>query len=243
MQRSFSEKETLRQLADDKTFDQASLPFLWTYLQSLRKPPPKPPPAPPTPPAPTGGVWLNSEPVLDQGQTGHCVGFAWSQWGNCLPVDDRYKNADGDRLYYECKDIDGEPHQEDGSYTRSAAKAMVARGRLLAYAFATSTSDVDFWLQTKGPVPTGTNWHDAMFHPDGHGIVHPTGPIAGGHEYLIIGQAAVGGLPCYVCQNSWGSGWGVVFQGMHGIFFIPKTEYGDLLAADGDACLALEVAL
>src|SRR6188474_1368171 len=68
-------------------------------------------PAPPPPdPTPVGDkVWVNPDAVLDQGNTGHCVGFGWAQWGNSEPFSDDYKNADGHAIYYECKVIDGEP--------------------------------------------------------------------------------------------------------------------------------------
>ena len=73
-------------------------------------PGPAPPQPSPTPPvAPTAVVWGDTETVLDQGQTPHCVGFGSAQWGNTLPIDDHFTDADGNAIYYECKVIDGEP--------------------------------------------------------------------------------------------------------------------------------------
>ena len=89
-------------------------------------------------PAPTGDTtpgW-DLKIQLDQGQTGHCVGFGWAGWVNATPVEGNFQNADGHAIYYECKVIDGEPLAENGSYVRSGALALRNRGRLAAFAFA-----------------------------------------------------------------------------------------------------------
>ena len=67
-------------------------------------------------PAPTGDTtpgW-DLKIQLDQGQTGHCVGFGWAGWVNATPVEGNFQNADGHAIYYECKVIDGEPLAESG---------------------------------------------------------------------------------------------------------------------------------
>ena len=43
------------------------------------------------------------------------------------PIDDNWVDADGHKIYYECKVIEGDPGGEDGAYTRDGAKAMLAR--------------------------------------------------------------------------------------------------------------------
>ena len=65
--------------------------------------------------------------VLDQGSTPHCVGFGCADYGNCLPVDDEYTDADGHALYYEACEIGGYPNTEDGANVRDGLKALRAR--------------------------------------------------------------------------------------------------------------------
>ncbi len=195
-----------------------------------------PTPVAPTPtPGPPGGVWPD-EQQLDQGDTGHCVGFGWCQWGNTLPVEDQFKNPDGDAVYYECKILDGEKDQENGSTVRSGAKAMKNRARIGVYAFAASTADITAWLAQHGPVVVGTDWHEAMFNPDSDGWITPTGSIAGGHCYVILGHLEADGA--YVLQNSWGQSWGE-----NGRAKIKVGDFQKLLDADGEACSALELPL
>lgn len=205
-------------------------------IKKLQPANPVPTPAPtPTPsPAVTGNPW-NDTKQLDQGNTGHCVGFGWAQWGNTDPVNDNFTDDDGHRVYYECKIIDGEPSQENGSSVRSGAKAMKARGRIGAYVFATSMADIKAWVTNKGPVVIGTDWTSNMFHPDINGIVHPTGGIAGGHCYLLIEWRADDLL---TFQNSWGSDFGD-----NGYFRMHATEFQGLIDAQGEACAGLELPL
>lgn len=219
-------------------------------------PAPDPSPTPPTPPSPqptptpapvaTDVMWLDTDNVLDQGQTPHCVGFGWAGWGDTLPIDDKYANADGDAIYYEAKVIDGEPNQEDGSDVRSGAKAMQNRKRLTAYAFAASIDEVRAWLDGHGPVVFGTEWTQAMFTPDANGYVSPAdavadpSQVAGGHCFVCVGDLASEGALLF--QNSWGQSWG-----LSGRFKMTYASAAVLLAGivssdgPGEACAAVEL--
>jgi C1A family cysteine protease len=73
-----------------------------------------------------------------------------------------------------------------------------------------------------------------MFQPDSDGLLHPTGSVAGGHEWLLVGQETRVGKPCYKMHQSWGN-WGV-----GGYAWIAKAEYEVLFRAQGDATLILE---
>lgn len=199
--------------------------------------PPAPPGPAPTPPSPAPGtdvVWTDAETVLDQGQTGHCVGFGGAQWGNTLPVDDKYTNDDGHKLYYECKVLDGEPKAEDGSDVRTLAKALQARGRLKTYAFAATIDEVIAFLESSGPVIFGTDWYNDMFNPTVDGLVTPTGAIAGGHCYLAIGYSKQRGRIRFL--NSWSDGWG-----LKGQFEMSVTSAAYLLGGNGEGCAAVEL--
>jgi hypothetical protein len=205
---------------------------LWAQAATDRIKSVSPPPAPPPPPQPT--VWNDPAPTLDQGQTGHCVGFGWSQWGNTDPVNDNYADSDGHAVYYEAKVVDGEPGAEDGSTVRSGAKAMQNRGRLQVYAFAGNAAEAQAWMVAHGPVVLGTDWYDSMFNPDPNGFVAPTGTVAGGHCYLLIGDEN----DAAVLLNSWGANWG---EG--GRFRMKWDDLEKLLAANGEACASVEIPL
>lgn len=191
---------------------------------------------PPPPPNPSGDVSYTDAEQLDQGQTGHCVGFGWAQWGNTLPIDDKFTNADGDAIYYECKVIDGEPKAEDGSQVRSGAKAMQNRKRESVYAFASNLADIKTWLQTKGPVVVGTDWYNDMFNPDANGYVVPTGGVAGGHCFALVGDLE--SEQAFLFQNSWGKSWG-----LNGYFKMKYTDFQTLFNNQGEACVSVELPL
>lgn len=191
-------------------------------------------PSPAPHPAPPSAVvqWTDAH-QLDQSDTPHCVGFGWAQYGNCLPVDDNYHDPDGHAIYYECKVIDGEPRQEDGSSVHSGAKAMKARGRINAYAWAGTLDEITTWLQTKGPVVVGTDWTADMFTPDQSGMIHPTGEVKGGHCYILVGYDG----RTLKLQNSWGASWG-----LNGFAYIDAQEWWQLFQSNGEACTGVELA-
>lgn len=197
--------------------------YITQYLKNL---------SPVQPPPPVSFVWPNNQEVLDQGDTGHCVGFGWCQWGNTAPVEDQFKDDDGHALYYECKTIDGEPQSEDGSYVRSGAKAMKNRGKIEAYAFADNLDVIIQWLKTQGPLAVGTDWLTDMFKPDDKGHISCTGKVEGGHCYLLLGIKG----DELVGLNSWGESWA-----NEGYFSMKISEWADLFASNGEACTAVEL--
>jgi hypothetical protein len=212
----------------------------WAQLVTARLQPVSPDPIPPIPPipspdpSPTENPWT-TQVQLDQGETGHCVGFGWAQWGDTTPINDSYVDDDGHAIYYECKVIDGETGQENGSQVRSGAKAMKNRGRIDAYVFAENMDDIEEWVKTKGPVVVGTDWTNDMFEPDEKGFVRPTGGFAGGHCYLLVGWDDKDNLTFH---NSWGISWG-----LNGFFYMKAADFATLLASEGEACAGLELPL
>lgn len=145
-------------------------------------------------------VW-GTGAVLDQGSTPHCCGFAGVGWMNAEPVPNTLGNDDGHELYWECKAIDGD--DEDGSYIRTVAKALKARGRIDKYAFG-SLLDARKFLLESGPVVFGLDWFEDLFYPDDDGRIRPGGELCGGHAILAF---AADPTYCHLA-NSWGVGWG-----------------------------------
>lgn len=185
----------------------------------------------------TARIWT-LDFISDQGDTPHCVGFGWLNYGNCEPIDDNWLNERGHELYYQAKIFDGEPNAENGSSTLSGVKSFMTFGTLQnnAYAFASSIEDVKVWVLANSPVVVGTNWYYDMFFPDSSGLVHIGGGIAGGHEYMIVGYDRETDL--FLCANSWGPTFGI-----NGFFFISAADFARLMREEGDACTAVEVAV
>ena len=206
--------------------------MLWAWIKH------KPTPTPVPTPTPTN-LWADLV-VLDQGDFGTCVGNAGAGWLASEPVvDPGVTEALARQLYFEATCYDGmcDPTGQTGSTSRSLAKALKARGRLLAYAFATSMADIDEWLAGHGPVMVGADWTNDMFNPGPDHVVHITGGVAGGHEWLVRYREP--DTTQYRCRNSWGTGWGD-----HGDFLIEAADLGQLLFKQGgDALLAAELPL
>lgn len=193
------------------------------------------PPPRPEPPPPTNRYWTNRQVALDQGNFGTCVGNGYAQWGNTEPIEDAYTETDAREIYYETTVFDGypDPTGQNGATVRSGAKAMQARGKLQIYAFAESLDTALAWLLTKGSVVVGTDWTYDMENPDADGFVHPTGDVAGGHCYLMVG---FDGHDVIRFLNSWGPEWGD-----NGYFNMHAQEFAALLENRGELCTAVEI--
>lgn len=186
------------------------------------------------PPPPTSDRTWAVGAVLDQMETGHCVGFGWANWSNTAPVLNAYVNADGHAIYYESKVIEGHPGDEDGAYPRDGAKAMKNRSRLSVYASAASVDEALVHLRTKGPLVVGTDWLNDMFEPAADGRAYLGGEVAGGHCYLWNG---VQGTKFWF-EQSWGKDWGI-----NGRFYIEEEDFRLLFDDYGEIWAAVELPL
>jgi hypothetical protein len=118
------------------------------------------------------------------------------------------------------------PPDDTGSDGLSVAKVLQHAGWISGYEHAFSLADGLQALMSR-PVIVGVNWFSEMFSPDVNGVVHPTGDLAGGHEFVWDEHDADRGLEGFT--NSWGPGWGV-----GGRFYVATREWASLLAQDGD---------
>lgn len=190
----------------------------------------------------TKRVWTPG-PILDQGQTGHCVAFGVTAEINATPVRDD-ENSDEAQAFFErvhAQDVLMGNNFSDGATVLAGAKAAQADGRIGTYRWGATVEDIVDCLVTKGPVVLGTNWYNDMFTPDTYGRVKPTGGYAGGHCYLAIGFWPVGRLPgitkdAIEFQQSWGLGWGHA-----GHFFMTLPDVSTLMGQYGDALIATDI--
>jgi hypothetical protein len=227
---------------------------IWALIKTLITPSPAPAPTP----GEQAVVWPDAE-QLDQGDTGHCVGFGCAQWENTLPIDDHTTNSDAHSLYYQVKGIEfgrpvaeydppgsGPSDVEDGAYVRDGMKALRANGRLQTYAAAASAGEVVVWVRQHGPVIVGTDWLTGMddYNPT-TGLMHASGGSRGGHCWCIVGHIPAGaktpeGHSFHVdtirMQNSWGSGWG-----LNGYAYLSTSDLDTLLGAQGESWAAVEL--
>lgn len=178
-------------------------------------------------------------PVFDQGELGSCTGNAGIGCMGTLPFYDTVKSRvewtfDEDGaigLYSAATKLDDftgtYPPADTGSDGLSIAKALTAAGWIAGYEHAFSLDEFLAGLMTR-PCIVGTEWHEGMGYPDKLGVVHPNGPVQGGHEYEAIGYDATSRMVWFV--NSWGRSWG-----RGGFFAMPRDEFARLLARQGDA--------
>ena len=172
-------------------------------------------------------------PVLDQGQIGSCTGNAAAQALNTVPLRHGRRllaEIDARNLYHYATVLDGYPGTwpptDTGSSGLAVAKASLKAGYVTGYTHAFGL-DQCLAALVLAPVIVGTNWHDSMFTPDSNGFIHPTGAIAGGHEYALIGIDVK--RKRVTMLNSWSASWG-----RNGRAYLTFDDLGALLADQGD---------
>lgn len=179
-------------------------------------------------------------PIFDQGNVGSCTGNAAI---GCMGTGQFFATVDANEqavyplteggavlVYGAATAIDGYPGtyppEDTGSDGLSVAKVLKSAGWISGYEHAFTFADGLAALMSR-PLIVGVNWLDGMFSPDVNGVIHPTGGIAGGHEFVWDSYDAASKLCGFT--NSWGASWGAA-----GRFFMPAGEWASLLAQDGD---------
>lgn len=184
--------------------------------------------------------WPFPTTVLDQGDTGTCVGHGWKHKIMAPPGRTYKPNADPTALtiYLESTKLDPWPENDNGDLqfgtsVRAGAKALKARGIIREYRWCWDLQTCVDFLLTSGPVVIGINFYDRMFRLDSAGFMRIGGGIAGGHCMLLIGAndrtRAVRGV------NSWGPQFG-----QNGRFWMSYDDLSRLISEDGEICSAIE---
>jgi hypothetical protein len=182
--------------------------------------------------------------VLDQDGTSQCVAYSGYKYLTTGPVVNRHPKQEPSDIYRRCLQLDEfEGEDWDGGTTvRALFKTLTEFGYVTGYQWAFDCERVVNHILTRGPVVVGTNWHRDMFMPDEKsGYIHPTGPIDGGHAWLLIGayrnrKNPDGTIGAVRMINSWGPKWG-----QHGRAWVTFKDIDALIKADGEACVATEI--
>lgn len=181
-------------------------------------------------------------PVLDQGNTGTCVGHGWRDRLNAAPIKvkptvgpDAFAIYRGACLNDEWTDNDDQD-LDWGSSVRGGAKFLASLGYVGEYVWAFDVDTAVDYVLGQAPVVLGINWYSSFDRPDKHHLIRitPAARIRGGHCLLMYGANRKSGLASL--QNSWGARWG-----NHGRCQIPLEDLDRLVREDGEACDAVEL--
>ena len=178
--------------------------------------------------------------VLDQGQTPHCVGDAFTHELAALPtaipgLSQRFADA----LYNRAQQLDEWPGEAyEGTSGLGGAKACCERGYYKEYRWAFGADDALQAISHHGPVVCGLPWLESMFSPRPSGLLEVHGNEAGGHEILARGNLlsarlkGEGSKPLHLVRfrQSWGTSWGVA-----GDCYMLADDFAALLARGGDS--------
>jgi len=173
----------------------------------------------------------------DQKLSPYCVGFAWAHWLEDGPVTHRGKPPIEKpiSIYNDAQMVDEwEGEDYEGTSVRAGAKVLKKRGYIEQYRWANDIDDVIYTLLYRGPMVVGTWWYEHMSHPDAQTIMDVSGFNMGGHAYLLNGINTKTDL--LRVKNSWGRDWGNA-----GHAYIAIDDFAELLADEGEACLAIEM--
>jgi C1A family cysteine protease len=180
--------------------------------------------------------------AYDQGATSRCVAYAGVKFLTTWPIHNEYR--DPGPIYHECLKVDEWPGEDEdgGTSVRALFKMFKGMGLVSEYRWAFDLEPVINHLLTTGPVVMGTAWTYDMFMPHNKtGYIFPTGDVAGGHAWLLIGANRTRRNPdatngAVRMVNSWGTGWGD-----HGRAWMTFGDLAKLMGMDGEACVATEI--
>lgn len=185
--------------------------------------------------APVTKLW-ECDVYLDQGQEGACVGFGWSHELRAGPdvvadISDESARA----LYKYAQTLDPWPGESyEGTTVLAGVKALMQLYPDVydSYRWAFGLDDLISTISFFGPAVLGVKWYAGMYPVSSSAIVHPTGPVIGGH--CIMARGVDMEQRMITLRNSWGQAWG-----NNGDCFISFDDMEVLLKSEGEACLPI----
>lgn len=193
-----------------------------------------------------GKAWTPPSWRLDQGQTGHCGGFASTNELGASPF--RFRtgrvappNEFAHQFYYDAKDWGLDPFaREDGTSTLAMLKVGQRLKSWDNYAWAKTVDDLKRNLVV-GPFLFGIPYRTDMFSPNRDGWIEATGAEEGGHLMCSPGWSPNWRAPS---GKSYGptlhlvQSWGADF-GDRGVIHVSLDGAADLLA-NGEAGVPID---
>lgn len=207
---------------------------------------------------PEGSRHYKPGKILNQGNTGTCVGHGWTGKFHGAPIMQQLPQNmtpfDFYRmlvLFDEYRDNDSEATAPNsglqyGSSVRGGAKAAVKLGIIGGYVFTTNVEEVRAWhLTGKGGVVLGITWKSNMMNTDADGFINFSGNVEGGHCVCSTGWSDTvkknGKIVRAIrLQQSWGLPWGDDGKGR---MWMSEDDLAAALADDGECCAATEIRL
>lgn len=182
--------------------------------------------------------WDDDQWWGDQGSTSECVAYAWTHWLEDGPIyqpNSPQPIVNPNIIYREAQKVDEWPGENyNGTSVRAGAKILQSQGFIQNYYWTFNLQTLINTVLNLGPVVVGTVWHRNMFFPNKRtNVITASGPIVGGHAYVINGVDTRRRL--FRIKNSWGRNWG-----LQGRAFISFTDMAKLIRMQGEVCIATE---
>lgn len=184
--------------------------------------------------------------VLDQGETGTCVGHGFAHRMEDGPIKRPNQVVDPFEIYNQATLLDPWPENDGdvqwGTSVDAGAMACKKLGYISNFFWAWDLPTAEEFVLTRGSLVIGITWYEQMFEPTlkmvapgvERWVIEPRGPVAGGHCGLINGRNRE--LKTWRFKNSWGDGWGV-----NGQVSITDETLEFLLADGGEFCWPQEI--
>lgn len=203
------------------------------------------------PPPRVDKEWDMPREVLDQGNEGACVGFAFANDVLGSPKPRQVPRQVGEqlahRVYRRAQVLDRWPGANySGTSVLAGAKTTVEMGFATGYRWAFTTDEIIDALCAParhggGPVVIGVPWYSDMYDTAPSGLVMVGGKKVGGHAITLTGyrrrmRFAVSGTWEYHEVVRWRNSWGAQY-GRNGDGFITLPLLRHLLDQGGEACL------
>lgn len=188
-------------------------------------------------------------PVLDQGQTSQCVGYASRSFLDAAPIMSKaIVGPSATDIYRAAQELDEWPGTNyDGTSVRAAMKVLQAGGHCPSYVWGQTIDDAIAWMNGGyGTIIVGTNWYAEMSSVDSDGFMREpasslTTPL-GGHAWLWVWYDAK--RKGILMRNSWGHDFGQVQRGktgLSGTAYLRPEFAKRLLLEDGECAAPTQV--
>lgn len=98
------------------------------------------------------------------------------------------------------------PSRLGGAWLDDGLAWLQSRGQITAWQRAPDVPGAATWLHDRGPVVLSGDWVQGWSWVDSTGLAGTWGPVVMHHVFVCYGTAGDGRW--WLCQNSWGPGWG-----------------------------------